>query len=92
MVFDRHPDRPRPDDVVKLIADNSIGAGPDDSFVVVDDLPYSPDHVVLNLPAGRPGHEDWAAAIESSEVSTLTKLGPAGTRTWATGTDPEAGA
>ncbi|GAA2875112.1 DUF6211 family protein [Streptomyces mexicanus] len=92
MVFDRHPDRPRPDDVVKLIADNSIGAGPDDSFIVVEDLPYSPDHVVLNLPVGRPGHEDWAAAIESREVATLTKLGPAGHPHVGDGHRPGAGA
>ncbi|NJQ04008.1 DUF6211 family protein [Streptomyces lonarensis] len=89
MLCDRHPDHPQPGDITQLKPGNSIGAAPSDSFVIVEDFPPSGRHLVLNLPAGHPRQEDWAAAIALADIATLTRLEPAGSRTWTPIRDPD---
>lgn len=90
MLFDRDPDRPRPGDIAQMKPGNSIGADADDTFVIVEDFPPNREHIVLNLPAGHPDREDWAATIALEEITTLTRFSSEGSRTWAP--KPDAGA
>ncbi|MFD6468710.1 DUF6211 family protein [Streptomyces goshikiensis] len=89
MLCDRHADCPQPGDTAQLKGGNSIGADTNDSFVIVEDFPPTGRHLVLNLPAGHPARDDWAAAVPLGEVATLTRLEPAGSRTWTPGPDPD---
>lgn len=89
MLSDHDPTRPRPGDFAQLKAGNSIDAGPDDTFVIVDDFPGG-EHLVLNHPAGHPGRDDWAAVLVLEEIATLTRVSPEGARTWAPCPDPDA--
>ncbi|MEW1721638.1 DUF6211 family protein [Streptomyces sp. NPDC093109] len=94
MLCDHHPDAPQPADLARLRPGNSIGAGSGDTFVIVEDFPPSgpsSEHVVLNRPDGRRGHEDWAAAVTVDEIATLTRIEPDGSRTWSPTPDSEAG-
>ncbi|MFJ8385562.1 DUF6211 family protein [Streptomyces sp. NPDC094438] len=90
MLSDQHPDRPHPGDFTQLKTGNSIGADPGRTFVIVEDLPPHQEHIVLNLPAGHPERDDWAAAIDLDDIATLTRVTPEGARTWAPNPDPEA--
>ncbi|MCC3767272.1 DUF6211 family protein, partial [Streptomyces sp. UNOC14_S4] len=90
MLIDRHPDRPHPGDYAQLKAGNRLGADPSISFVIVEGFPPGQESIVLNLPAGHPGREDWAAAVDLDDVASLTRVNPEGTRTWAPTPDPEA--
>ncbi|MEN8656088.1 DUF6211 family protein [Streptomyces sp. 21So2-11] len=90
MLCDRHPDCPQPGDIAQLTRDNSIAADPTgDSFVIVEDFPPTGRHLVLNLPVDHPSHPDWAAAVPLADIATLTRLEPAGSRTWAPTPDPD---
>ncbi|MFB6533106.1 DUF6211 family protein [Streptomyces noursei] len=89
MLCDRHPDCPQPGDIAQLTTGNSIGADPGDSFVIVEDFPPTGRHLVLNLPVDHPGRADWAAAVPLADIATLTRLEPAGSRTWAPAPDPD---
>ncbi|MEV0278563.1 DUF6211 family protein [Streptomyces sp. NPDC050610] len=89
MLGHHHPDCPRPGDFAQLKAGNSIGAGPNDTFVVVEDFPPTGQHLVLNLPAGHRDHADWAAAVPLADISSLTRLEPTGSRTWAPVPEPD---
>lgn len=89
MLCDRHPDCPQPGDIAQLTRGNSIGADPTDSFVIVEDFPPTGRHLVLNLPVDHPGRADWAAAVPLADIATLTRLEPAGSRTWAPAPDPD---
>ena len=89
MLCEQHPDRPQPGDIAQLTRGNSIGAHPTDTFVIVEDFPPTGRHVVLNLPADQPGRADWAAAVPLSDIATLTRLEPAGSRTWTPAPDPD---
>ncbi|EHM30822.1 hypothetical protein SPW_0817 [Streptomyces sp. W007] len=44
---------------------------------------------MLNLPVDHPGRDDWAAAVPLADIATLTRLEPAGTRTWAPAPDQD---
>ncbi|MFE0178009.1 DUF6211 family protein [Streptomyces sp. NPDC059002] len=88
MLFDRRPDCPQPGDIAQLTMGNSIDADPTDCFVIVEDFPPTRRHLVLNLPADHPGRADWAAAVPLADIATLTRLEPAGSRTWAPTPDP----
>ncbi|MGW4883442.1 DUF6211 family protein [Streptomyces murinus] len=87
MICDRHPDHPQPGDMARLRAGNSIGAPATDIFVIVEDIPPTGRHFVLNLPVDHPGRADWAAAVPLEEIATLTRLEPSGSRTWAPAPD-----
>ncbi|MFD7580967.1 DUF6211 family protein [Kitasatospora sp. NPDC059817] len=89
MLCDRHPDCPQPGDTAQLKSGNSIGAKDTDSFVIVEDFPRTGRHLVLNLPVGHPAHDDWAAAVPVEEIATLTRLEPAGSRTWTPVPEPD---
>jgi hypothetical protein len=89
MLCDRHPDCPQPGDIAQLTRGNSIGADPTDSFVIVEDFPPTGRHLVLNLPVDHPGRADWAAAVPLADIATLTRLEPAGSRTWTPAPDPD---
>ncbi|WP_024760900.1 DUF6211 family protein [Streptomyces exfoliatus] len=89
MLFDRHPDRPQPGDIVQLKPGNSIDADPADSFVIVEDFVPAGEHIVLNLTAEHPDRADWAAAVLLGDVATLTRLEPSGSRTWAPAAEPD---
>ncbi|MFF8432830.1 DUF6211 family protein [Streptomyces bacillaris] len=89
MLCDRHPDCPQPGDTAQLTRGNSIGADPGDSFIIVEDFPPTGRHLVLNLPVDHPGRADWAAAVPLADIATLTRLEPAGSRTWAPPPDPD---
>ncbi|MFF1693563.1 DUF6211 family protein [Streptomyces sp. NPDC058257] len=89
MLCDRHPDCPQPGDIAQLARGNSIGADPADSFVIVEDFPPTGRHLVLNLPCHHPGRADWAAAVPLADIAQLTRLEPAGSRTWAPAPDPD---
>ncbi|MER5974565.1 DUF6211 family protein [Streptomyces sp. NPDC002055] len=89
MLCDRHPDRPQPGDIAQLKGGNSIGADHTDTFVIVEDFPPTGRHLVLNLPVDHPGRADWAAAVPLADIATLTRLEPAGSRTWAPAPDPD---
>lgn len=88
MLCDRHPDCPQPGDIAQLTRGNSIGADPTDTFVIVEDFPPTGRHLVLNLPVDHPGRADWAAAVPLADIATLTRLEPAGSRTWICGSGP----
>ncbi|MFI5809170.1 DUF6211 family protein [Streptomyces sp. NPDC051561] len=88
MLVDRHPDDPRPGDIVQLRTGNSIGAGPDQEFVVVEGFPPCRVHLVLNLPDSYPEHEDWAAAVTAQDIRRATRLELGGPRTWAPADNP----
>ncbi|MFD0417805.1 DUF6211 family protein [Streptomyces sp. NPDC127108] len=90
MLCDQYPDRPRSGDFAKLKAGNSIAADPGVTFVIVEDSLLGLEHIVLNLPAGQPRHEDWAAAVDLDEIASLTRVSPEGARTWTPDPDPEA--
>ncbi|MEU7230143.1 DUF6211 family protein [Streptomyces chrestomyceticus] len=90
MLSDHDAARPQPGDLAHLKAGNSIGAGPDDLFVIVDDVPPRGERLVLNRPDGHPDRDDWAAALVPADVGTLIRITPEGTRTWAPAHDPEA--
>lgn len=89
MLCDRHPDCPQPGDIAQLTRGNSIGADPGDSFVIVEDFPPTGRHLVLNLPVDHPGRADWATAVPLADIASLTRLEPAGSRTWAPAPDPD---
>ncbi|MEV1082013.1 DUF6211 family protein [Streptomyces sp. NPDC050211] len=89
MLCDRHPDCPQPGDIAQLKRGNSISAEHTDSFVIVEDFPPTGQLLVLNLPVGHPGRADWAAAVPLSEIATLTRLEPSGSRTWAPAPRPD---
>ncbi|MER7043643.1 DUF6211 family protein [Streptomyces jumonjinensis] len=88
MVSETDRPHPRPGDLVRLTPGNSVGASPDETFVIVEDLPPSPEHLVLHLPEHHPDHPDWAAAVPPGELSTLTRLTSSGPRTWAPAPSP----
>ncbi|MFB4424688.1 DUF6211 family protein [Streptomyces sp. QL37] len=85
MLCDRHPDCPQPGDIAQLTRGNSIGADQADTFVIVEDFPPTGRHLVLNLP----DRADWAAAVPLADIATLTRLEPAGSRTWTPAPDPD---
>lgn len=89
MLCDRHPDCPQPGDIAQLTRGNSIGADPTDTFVIVEDFPPTGRHLVLNLPVDHPDRADWAAAVPLADIATLTRLEPAGSRTWTPAPDPD---
>ncbi|MGW5335203.1 DUF6211 family protein [Streptomyces bauhiniae] len=71
--------------MAQLTRDNSIGADPNDTFVIVEDFPPTGWHLVLN----HPGRADWAAAVPLADIATLTRFEPAASRTWALAPDPD---
>ncbi|WP_443074895.1 DUF6211 family protein [Streptomyces sp. NBC_01454] len=80
MLCDRHPDCPQPGDIAQLKRGNSLGADHTDTFVIVEDLPPTGRHLVLNLPAGHHCRADWAAAVPLDNIAALTRLEPTGSR------------
>ncbi|MFK8850106.1 DUF6211 family protein [Streptomyces sp. Ac-502] len=82
--------RPQPGDLAHLKVGNRIGAGPDDLFVIVDDVPPRGERLILNRSGGHPDRYDWAAALVLADVATLTRIIPEGTRTWVPPHVPEA--
>lgn len=75
---------PQPGDLIQLHP-QTPHTQPDGLYTVVDryDLADTGPTLEINHPHDHPQYEDWAAAVHTHHVATITRLGANGPRTWA---------